>query len=142
MAYQRRPSTQSRQSRSEEDAHLTSPPPSASLGALSPPRPFFISGADRGSYSSTDTSNDAGSDSDREPVAGAPAGKPRNHRRRSVMNQYAPVEPESPHPAAPARDPFATPTAEPQGWSPTALYEENRGARAPPSAFAFPFQVR
>jgi hypothetical protein len=159
MAYNRRTSAQSRPSRSEEDAHLTSPT-TAGLPPLSPPRPFFLARGtgERGSYSSADTI-DTGSDSD-SPSAGPAVASPtsptsrgqqpqqvrqRNHKRRSQQAQqgYAPVEGE--------RDPFATPGE--TAWSPTSLYEggsadshtaagSQRGRAAPPSAFAMAVQVR
>jgi hypothetical protein len=82
----------------------------------------------------------------------------RNQKRRSLVpaaGGYAPVD-QPDTPGATPRDPFATPG---EAWSPTTLYEGGPGSSdshgapsgsvrgpggrsaAPPSAFAFPFQV-
>jgi hypothetical protein len=153
-----------------EQTALTSPtaasptsPASPAYPPLSPPRPFFISSrsqADRGSYSSADTSPDTGSDSEREaapaPAPASPHARARNHhRRRSSMGaggQYAAVGGDSPDvPVTPTTgDPFMTPRErDASGWSATDLYargerearEDPRGVKAPPSAYPFPFQV-
>ncbi|EIN05529.1 concanavalin A-like lectin/glucanase, partial [Punctularia strigosozonata HHB-11173 SS5] len=141
----------------ERDALAPAEPPSPaspSYPPLSPPRPFFIasrSAQDRGSYSSTDTSPDTGSDSDKEGAA-APANtaiaRARNHhRRRSSMNQDLPATPTT-------ADPFMTPRErDASAWSAAELYARgereardeplvspSRGGRAPPSAYPFPFQ--
>lgn len=143
------PSREHRRRSTRDDPRYTQPaspvsPASPDYPPLSPPRPFFIAGQDRGSYSSTDTSPDTGSDSDRD--APAPQPRARNTRRRSSVGQqhYAPLDPHTPTTA----DPFIASSERDFGWSPAQLYANDDGLprqrvdsanRAPPSAF--PFQV-
>lgn len=135
----RRPTSgQSYNASSEEDS-LTG----HTLSPLSPPRPFFLaSSRPADDYTSTASSIENNSDSDRDLPSSPPSTTvsvsprssvatssvrrtPRNHRRRSQLAVSAQA---GNHPAE-------------ETWTPSSLYESSGHPRPPPSAYAFPFQA-
>ncbi|KAH0828623.1 glucan 1,3-beta-glucosidase [Lanmaoa asiatica] len=134
----RRPTSgQSYNASSEEDS-LTG----HSFSPLSPPRPFFLaSSRPSDDYTSTASSIENNSDSDRDLPSSPPSTTvsprssvatssirktPRNHRRRSQL-------------AISAQS--ADNLTDEQTWTPTSIYDTASQQRPPPSAYTFPFQA-